>query len=224
MRVRLPFHQGVLHKMPACNKAHMHTHLQMLLADNFIHADMHPGNILLRTRKGDTPTLVLIDAGMVDVLSAEELENFVGVFKAMGAGDGCKAAEHLLAFASQQPFADAKGFQEYMTQLFREKCRGYGTGVVLGELLQAVLEGLRRYRVRVDAQYATSIVNLLCVESVAASLDPGFNLLDESEMLLKAHSILGREALSVAVTMLAPPLYLWRTLRHWWDTRVVNSK
>ena len=107
----------------------------MLLADNFIHADMHPGNILLRTRKGDTPTLVLIDAGMVDVLSAEELENFVGVFKAMGAGDGCKAAEHLLAFASQQPFADAKGFQEYMTQLFREKCRGYGTGVVLGELL-----------------------------------------------------------------------------------------
>jgi predicted unusual protein kinase regulating ubiquinone biosynthesis (AarF/ABC1/UbiB family) len=37
----------------------------MLLADNFIHADMHPGNILLRERRGEPPTLVLIDAGMV---------------------------------------------------------------------------------------------------------------------------------------------------------------
>jgi hypothetical protein len=41
------------------------TYLQMLLADNFIHADMHPGNILLRISKAtppEAPTLVLIGA------------------------------------------------------------------------------------------------------------------------------------------------------------------
>jgi predicted unusual protein kinase regulating ubiquinone biosynthesis (AarF/ABC1/UbiB family) len=42
----------------------------MLLADNFIHADMHPGNILLRISKAtppEAPTLVLI--GALSVLS-----------------------------------------------------------------------------------------------------------------------------------------------------------
>ena len=80
------------------------TYLQMLLADNFIHADMHPGNILLRTSACGTapPTLVLIDAGMVDVMSPEEQDNFIGVFQAMGAGDGDKAARHLMRFSNEQ--------------------------------------------------------------------------------------------------------------------------
>ena len=63
----------------------------MLLADNFIHPDMHPGNILLRISKGspseEPPTLVLIDDGMVDVMSETELENFIGLFKSMGSGE-----------------------------------------------------------------------------------------------------------------------------------------
>ena len=69
---------------------------------------------------------------------------------------------------------------------------------------------------RVNAQYATSVVNLLCVESVAAALDPSFNLLDESETLLKAHSILGRNALSIAVTCIAPAQALLRKFESWW--------
>lgn len=187
----------------------------MLLADNFIHADMHPGNILLRTEKGREPTLVLIDAGMVDVMSPAQQENFIGLFKSMGAGDGAMAARHLMLFSQKQPHADEVGFTCYLSDLFAAKCRGYGTGVVVGEVLQGVLEGLRRYRVRVDAEYATSVVNLLCVESIAASLDPDFNLLDESEFLLKAHSLLGREALSVAVTLLAPAQAAVRQIRRW---------
>ena len=31
--------------------------------------------------------LVLTDAGMVDVMSEAEQENFIGLFKAMGSGD-----------------------------------------------------------------------------------------------------------------------------------------
>ena len=136
------------------------TYLQMLLADNFMHADMHPGNILLRTHAGEMPTLVLIDAGMVDVLSAAELDNFIGVIRAMGAGDGGKAASHLLRFSAQQPHADEVGFRRYMASFFDSKCRGFGTGVVVGEVLQGVLEGLRQYRVRVDAQVSVSVLVL----------------------------------------------------------------
>jgi hypothetical protein len=40
-------------------------YLKMLLVDNLMHADLHPGNILLHAPPRADPTLVLIDAGMV---------------------------------------------------------------------------------------------------------------------------------------------------------------
>ena len=40
-------------------------YLKMLLVDNLMHADLHPGNILLYAPPHADPTLVLIDAGMV---------------------------------------------------------------------------------------------------------------------------------------------------------------
>jgi len=42
---------------------------------------------------------VLIDAGMVDVMSPAQQENFIGLFKAMGAGNGAAAARHLMLFS-----------------------------------------------------------------------------------------------------------------------------
>uniref|UniRef100_A0A7S4KXT0 Protein kinase domain-containing protein n=1 Tax=Guillardia theta TaxID=55529 RepID=A0A7S4KXT0_GUITH len=187
------------------------TYLQMLLADNFIHADMHPGNIILKEKSGEPPTLVLIDAGMVDVMTSSEQDNFIGLFKAMGAGDGLRAATHLLNFAHEQPYADVEGFRIYMDSLFKKKCRGFGTNVDLGDVLQGVLEGLRRHKVRVDAQYATSVVNLLCIESIASALDPNYNLLDESEMLLYAHSILGKESMAMILALTAPSITWYRS-------------
>jgi len=35
-------------------------------------------------------------------MTPEEQENFIGVFKAMGAGDGTRAARHLLRFSAEQ--------------------------------------------------------------------------------------------------------------------------
>mmetsp|Transcript_24674 Transcript_24674/g.58714 ORF Transcript_24674/g.58714 Transcript_24674/m.58714 type:complete len:710 (-) Transcript_24674:29-2158(-) len=189
------------------------TYLQMLLADNFIHADMHPGNILLRENAGGPPTLVLIDAGMVDAMSIEEQEIFIGVVKAMGAGDGRKAARYLMRFSKEQsPTLDREAFTVAMQGLFDVKCKGFGTGVDVGEVLRGVLNGLRVHRVRIDAQYATSVVNLLCVESVAAALDPSFNLLDESEYLLRFHTMLGRERLALLMSFLGPAISIQRNL------------
>jgi predicted unusual protein kinase regulating ubiquinone biosynthesis (AarF/ABC1/UbiB family) len=121
------------------------TYLQMLLVDNFIHADMHPGNIIVRLTPGEKlPTLVLIDAGMVDVMGPHEQDNFIGLFKAMGSGKGDVAAKYLLNFSARQDAADVEGFTREITTLFETKCRGFGTGVDVGEVLQGVLDALRK--------------------------------------------------------------------------------
>ena len=57
------------------------TYLKMLLKDNLMHADLHPGNILLQpgqAERGRRPRIVLVDAGMVAQLSASEQDNFIG--------------------------------------------------------------------------------------------------------------------------------------------------
>lgn len=125
-------------------------YLQMLLVHNFVHSDLHPGNIMLREEPGRMPTLVLVDAGMVDVLSEQEQANFVGLFRAMGKGDGREAARRLLGFSEVQPGAPETqaAFAEAMDGIFREHCRGFRTGTDVGNVLGEILAALRQYQAR----------------------------------------------------------------------------
>ena len=71
---------------------------------------------------------------------------------------------------------------------FDQICKGYGHDVDVGEVLRAVLKLVRKYRVRVDVNYATLIINLLCLESMARSLEPEYNVLDRAKPILKPHA------------------------------------
>lgn len=70
----------------------------MLLKDNFIHADLHPGNILVRLeqpapegsllgrlaaalRLAPAPRLVLLDVGMIAKLTSDDQRHLVDFFK-----------------------------------------------------------------------------------------------------------------------------------------------
>ena len=63
-------------------------YLKMLLVDNLMHADLHPGNILVDMvgLKGGKNKLTLVDAGMVAQLNEAESMNFIGLLSALGGG------------------------------------------------------------------------------------------------------------------------------------------
>lgn len=93
--------------------------LQMLVSDNFVHADLHPGNILVKPaqdpknswtawlckklRLAPSPKLVLLDAGMITELTPQDQTKVVGFFHALTQRDGADIAQNILSL-SEQPF------------------------------------------------------------------------------------------------------------------------
>ncbi|XP_010260692.1 PREDICTED: probable serine/threonine-protein kinase abkC isoform X2 [Nelumbo nucifera] len=103
--------------------AHIGTHalLKMLLVDNFIHADMHPGNILVRVAENKStpkrifkskPHVIFLDVGMTTELSKNDRVNLLEFFKAVALRDGRTAAECTLRLSKQQSCPNPEAFIE----------------------------------------------------------------------------------------------------------------
>ncbi|KAJ1476727.1 hypothetical protein T484DRAFT_1823836 [Baffinella frigidus] len=130
---------------------------------------------------------------MVAQLQNDEQDNFIGFLHTLGAGDGRAAADFVLKFSKDQTCVseeDIAAFQEAMRMLFLETCKGYGHNVDIGMVLRRVLQTLRLHKVRIDVNYATLVLNLLCLEGLAGALQPDYSLLDGSKPLLEAYRII----------------------------------
>ena len=183
-------------------------YLKMLLVDNLMHADLHPGNIMVfsklhspeevtsikispkdRSSSSSQGFITIVDAGMVAELDEEESLNFIGLLASLGEGDGLAAANAVLGFSRTQQLSpeQAEAFCTDMIRLFREKCKGYGSKVDVGEVLRGVLRLIRIHHVRIDANYATLVVNALCIEGLAKRVCPDYNVLDSAKPLLQSY-------------------------------------
>lgn len=167
-------------------------YLKMLLLDNLLHADLHAGNIILdfhTKKRGFDGRVTLVDAGMVAQLTEDESSTFVGLLSSMGEGDGRMAAKFALQFSIENDLSaeQEQSFCDDMAILFDERCQGYGTHVDVGHVLRGVLSLIRKHQVRIDANFATLTINILCLESLASQVCPPYNLLDSARPLLQSY-------------------------------------
>lgn len=107
-------------------------YLKMLLRDNYIHADLHPGNILVRVEGPPPgsfmarmasafgievpklPRLVLLDVGMTARLTSDDQKKLVGFFKSLTNLDGAAVADAILRFAEPLHHDARSGSQEIL--------------------------------------------------------------------------------------------------------------
>jgi len=140
--------------------------------------------------------IVLVDAGMVARLLPDEQFNFIGFLEAMGQGDGKDAANRVMMWSSDaHKFYSEKqkvAFRADMDALFKRICRGYGHNVSIGEVLRGVLTLVRIHKITVEANYATLVMNALCLDGMAQNLMPSYNILDGAKPLLKFNRLCKR--------------------------------
>ena len=144
-------------------------YLHMILVDGFLHADPHPGNVLL------TPDgrLALIDLGMVATVPPRVQDSIVKLLLAISDADGEEAAAVLAQMGSPLDGYDATRFREDVSALVTRAVSLGGdvqAGAVLVELSR--LSGV--HGLRPPAEMAMVGKALLNLDQVTQHLDPGF--------------------------------------------------
>lgn len=162
--------------------------LKMVFIDNFVHADLHPGNVLVREvpDQEEMYTIVFIDAGIAMSLNPNDQQNLLDLFKAVVLNDGYNAGALMVERARYErcssipggKHAFASGIAEIVSEFHDRSKQGLTLGAVrVGSLLGRVLDLCRRYGVEIDPSMASVIVSMLVLEGLGRSLDPDLNLM-----------------------------------------------
>jgi ubiquinone biosynthesis protein len=145
---------------------------QMVFLDGFVHADMHPGNILY----AKTGEIFLIDLGLVAEIPEPMRKPWTETFLAVATADGKRAAELFYGYAPIVHDTDFAAFSRDITAHLDTL-----KGRPLHELeVTAAVGGamaiLRRHRVQVDPVFTVVNLAMLVAEGVGKQLDPHFDV------------------------------------------------
>ncbi|EFC41379.1 predicted protein [Naegleria gruberi] len=157
--------------------------LKMMLHDNLLHADLHPGNLMVRINKEtNEPMLVVLDAGMVTQLSSEDRQNFIDLFSAIIRGEGYYAAQLMIERSrklrentgySLTP-ENAEKFKKEMAELITFVLDKPIEEIQVGKVMETVLTLGRQYRVPIESTFSTLVISTVVVEGIARQLNPRF--------------------------------------------------
>ncbi|XP_076392236.1 putative aarF domain-containing protein kinase 2 isoform X5 [Megachile rotundata] len=163
-----------------------------VFSDNFIHCDLHPGNILVQTNYAPTrktgawfwkyidrnqPRLVILDCGLVVSLNDRCRQNLKDVFRSVLMGDGELAAEYILDHSSHAS-PDPDGFKRTIKDIVnthRESRMNMNVSTIVTELFNAMI----RYRVKQDGSFSSVILSIAVIEGLGRSLDPNIDIFTE---------------------------------------------
>lgn len=146
--------------------------LKMVFEDGFVHADLHPGNILMQ-KDG---TMVFIDLGMVAEIPDDLMRPWIDTFQALGTNDGRAAAR---LFYCYSPSVGTKDYAAYErdTVAFFDRFDGKKLGEVeVTQVLSGMMNILRRHRIQVEPVFTVVNLGVLVAEGLGKQLDPDIDI------------------------------------------------
>ncbi|HYF71951.1 MAG TPA: AarF/UbiB family protein [Nocardioides sp.] len=145
-------------------------YLDAILRHGFLHADPHPGNMLVT----DDGRLGLLDLGMVTTVAPRLRDQVVKLLISIGDGDGDEAAAVLAALGHPLQDFDAAAFRADVGQLVSEAATA-GPDVQAGTALVQLSQISGRHGLRPPAEMSMVGKALLNLDQVTLHLDPTFD-------------------------------------------------
>jgi ubiquinone biosynthesis protein len=148
--------------------------LQMVFEDGFVHADLHPGNILL----SDDGTMTFLDLGLVAEIPDDLKRPWITTFLALAQKDGAAAARQFYVYAPSVGTSDYDAYErdvlEYLSRLWDVRLGDVEVGAVVSGMMNV----LRRHRIQIEPVFTVVNVALLVSEGLGKQLDPSIDLVN----------------------------------------------
>lgn len=176
--------------------------LSMVYEHGFVHADLHPGNILFqRDHK-----VYFIDLGMVGRIDPGRRNGLAAMVLALARGDGRTVARFMYEGSPRKEVTDYASYEADVVRLVSKTHEKSLNELELSLVIGAVFEILRRHRLRADAAFTTINIAMLVVEGLGKKLDPELNLFKRIQPFLFSVLAKAPEAFRLVVTdTTAPP-------------------
>jgi aarF domain-containing kinase len=177
--------------------------IKMIFFDNFIHGDLHPGNILVKMdEKTGEPHMVFLDCGIVfSSKDKKDHETIVEICIAFMQHDGRKAAKLMIDHSQNK--ADPKemeGFIEGVHQIVVD-CKEHNYFEHIGEYVMRICNLARDYNVKLDPGYFHIAMALKVAEGISLSLDKTLDMISKCLPVVvraKAYQAMGIEDVSMS--------------------------
>ena len=159
------------------------TLLQMVFEDGFVHADLHPGNILIvPDDEGghERAKVAILDLGLTAELDQTHRVAFARYFAGFAQGDG-KVMAKLMADLS--PSSGVEDYEAYEADVvaFTKRYLGKALGEVqVSAVAFDMMNILRRHRVRVNPTFTMCNIAIAVTEGIGKQLDPSLDLMKEA--------------------------------------------
>lgn len=176
-----PAHPSYLASLPPPARSSLallglNTWCQMLLHDNFIHGDMHPGNILVDCSDVTFPRIYLIDVGLTQQLTTEEAAVSHDLMEAFVKWNANQCSDSIWKMAGLQRYADKEAFFKRMRDLFARFRPTRNEPNAVTRMLESIFHAVADHNVQMDPPFVSLLFAVLVLESFLMNLDPNFDL------------------------------------------------
>jgi ubiquinone biosynthesis protein len=152
------------------------TLLQMVFADGFVHADLHPGNIFVDAND----QVAILDLGLTAELDEVHRRGFARYFASFAQGDAKTMARLMSDLSPSSGVRDYPAF-EAEVEAFVKRYLGKSLGdVQVSQVAFDMMSILRRHRVRANATFTMCNIAIAVTEGIGKQLDPTLDLLQEA--------------------------------------------
>lgn len=172
--------------------------LKMLFVDNFVHGDLHPGNVMFQPSGDETDfghvniaknpkgNLLIIDCGLIAQLGPRDERNFLDLMHAVITGRSQDVGRLMIERSRSHPDSVYRPmeFCDKVAKLVDTTVTGKSLlfgAVEFGAVITQLLNIARQHKVRLETDFVSVACALIVLEGVGKQLDPRRNLLWEAE-------------------------------------------